>query len=551
MNLKRAFIPTLPAGRYERLFYDTANVRILENGVTCITDFSRFGLPNGLPIIDGATQGTVRGGFPLVRFRNVFPAEFKQDQFTTRLNYNLSKGDASGNNINTINGTFFFANFPAVDLFSDDTLVSPTPLIRDDRNRTLAIADTHYFNGNLTNEARFGYFSLNNSRQLDERFLARELTNSGLGIINPATAFEPGAPSQRAARFAGTANLSDFSLNAPNDVYNRRKQLTLTFADNITYNRGSHTLRFGIEHKRNFFDTNLPEEQGIEFEGVTNFTELFTGFVPEADVSLGITDKQFCFNDLSFYASDDYRFSENLTLNLGLRWDWFGLPTEKNGRFANFDFSRVTDPNDIRPGFILPSNAKATGFNAIDGSLSSIASAGNKHTLNGQDLNISNSNFDLPNALITGDVSVSYLGLDPTDAVILQSRGYSFYHSGQFSLTKRFTKGFGFTTSYTFSKSIDIGSTDPGSTVPANTYFLSVNSDAGNFGFANQAVNIGGQVVGANGTITLFNSSFGDCPNRVYGAGGFFNESCLLSNRRVCKQATDTEIFSNFAIKSR
>lgn len=90
-----------------------------------------------------------------------------------------------------------------------------------------------------------------------------------------------------------------------------------------------------------------------------------------------------------------------------------------------------------------------------------------------------------------------------------------------------------------------------GNTVPANTYFLSFNSDAGNFGFANQAVNIGGQVVGANGTITLFNSSFGDCPNRVYGAGGFFNESCLLSNRRVCKQATDTEIFSNFAIKSR
>jgi len=59
----------------------------------------------------------------------------------------------------------------------------------------------------------------------------------------------------------------------------------------------------------------------------------------------------------------------------------------------------------------------------------------------------------------------------------------------------------------------------PSSVVQANTYFLSVNSDAGNFGFANQAVNIGGQVVGANGTITLFNSSFGDCPNRVYGTG--------------------------------
>ncbi|MDQ3130203.1 MAG: VCBS repeat-containing protein [Acidobacteriota bacterium] len=59
----------------------------------------------------------------------------------------------------------------------------------------------------------------------------------------------------------------------------------------------------------------------------------------------------------------------------------------------------------------------------------------------------------------------------------------------------------------------------PGSVVPANTYFLSVNSDGGNFGFANQAVNFGGQTFGSNGTITLINTSFGACPNRVYGTG--------------------------------
>jgi hypothetical protein len=699
------FIPTLIPGRYERLFYDGNNVRILENGVTRITDFTRFGLPNGLPITDGVSQTRVSGGVPLVRFRNVFPADFKQDQFTTRLDYNLLKGDAQGNNINTLSGSFFFANFPATDPFSDDTLVSPTPLIRDDRNRTLAVTDTHFFNGNLTNEARFGYFTLNNSRRLDERFLAPELTNTGLGIINPASFFEPGAASQRGARFAGEGNLSDFSLNAPNDVYNRRKQVTLTFADNITYITGAHTLRFGVEHKRNFFDTNLPEEQGVEFEGITNFAQLLTTFVPEADVSLGITDKQFRFNDLSFYVSDDWKFSERLTFNLGLRWDWFGLPTEKNGRFANFDFSRVTDPNNILPGFILPSNTTETGFNAIDASYPTIARADNKHTLNGQDLNnfaprvgfafkpfkndstvirggygifydrpsaafintiysnypffreieasfegspgtvvgqtvfgtqnptlpfssyfpfrlrrnnldraspyvlednspgLTNRNgaeplefraidpdlktplvqqwnlgiqqnffkdwtvearyvgtrgqqlllavgfnqpydlndpntpdyiygrlndafvagngqlpprspglsertrgatlangttrafgacnfafagvpgyapcnngfggvdlnasfadFIIVNSLISADARVPFLGFDPTDAVVLQSLGYSFYHSGQLNVTKRFTKGFAFNASYTLSKSIDIGSTDPGST---------------------------------------------------------------------------------------
>ncbi len=57
-----------------------------------------------------------------------------------------------------------------------------------------------------------------------------------------------------------------------------------------------------------------------------------------------------------------------------------------------------------------------------------------------------------------------------------------------------------------------------GSTVPANTYFLSINSDGANFGFANQAINFGGLAVGANGTITLFNNASLGCPNRVFPA---------------------------------
>jgi large repetitive protein len=68
----------------------------------------------------------------------------------------------------------------------------------------------------------------------------------------------------------------------------------------------------------------------------------------------------------------------------------------------------------------------------------------------------------------------------------------------------------------------EIKGANAGGTVPANTYFLSVNSDGGNFGFANQAVNFGGQVVGANGTITLFNTGSLACPARTYGAGTTF-----------------------------
>ncbi len=320
------------------------------------------------------------GGTPLVRQRNVVPARFTQDQVTTRLDYTF-------NQTNTLAGTFFFANFPAFDPFPESSLVSPTTLKKNDRNRTIAITDTHVFSAALINEARFGYFYLDNSRTLDAPFLAAELTNAGVGIPNPATFFEDSDATRRLGNFSFRGNLDDFSFGAPNDIFNRRLQKTLTLADNFTYSRGVQTFRFGVEAKRNAFDTNLPEEQGTQFERIDNFGQLLGGAATEADTAFGVTDKQFRFNDLSWYVADDWKVNNRLTLNLGLRWDWFGWPTEVNGRLANFDFDRVTNFDDIRPGFILPNNVQPTGFRAIDESVAHIARVDNKHTLNGQDLN--------------------------------------------------------------------------------------------------------------------------------------------------------------------
>ena len=181
--------------------------------------------------------------------------------------------------------------------------------------------------------------------------------------------------------------MQDLSICPPNDIYNQRRQVTFTFADNVTYTRGAHSLRFGIEAKRNRFNTNLPEEQGVQFERASAFNQLVTGLATEADTQFGITDKQFRFNDLSWYASHEWKANRKLTLNLGLRWDWFAWPEERNGRIANFDFSRLTSTEDIRPGFILPKNVQRTGFDAIDSSIERMARAENNHTLKGQDLN--------------------------------------------------------------------------------------------------------------------------------------------------------------------
>ena len=110
------------------------------------------------------------------------PSEFEQHQFTARLDGRLSTATRS-------RGTFFFSNFPGLDSFPDpSSLASPFTLRRADRNRTLSISDQHVFGPTLINEARFGFFSLNNTRTLDDPFLTDEFTSAAVGIQNPGAA---------------------------------------------------------------------------------------------------------------------------------------------------------------------------------------------------------------------------------------------------------------------------------------------------------------------------------------------------------------------------
>ena len=143
----------------------------------------------------------------------------------------------------------------------------------------------------------------------------------------------------------------------------------------------------GGEFKRHRYDTALPEEQATEFEKYDNFTQFLRGVATEADTQFGVTEKSFRFRDLSWFVADDWKASRRLTLNLGLRYEFFGWPEEAQGRIGNFDPALVTDFNNPLSGFIVASNAQLTGFNAVDTAINATAKASTKHTLNGQDLN--------------------------------------------------------------------------------------------------------------------------------------------------------------------
>jgi hypothetical protein len=401
---------------------------------------------------------TLRENNPLVQQLNVVPSEFKQHQLSTRLDGRLSKN-------NTLTGTFFFSNFPGLDSFPDpSSLASPFTLRRADRNRTLAISDQHVFGPTLINEARFGFFYLNNTRSLDDPFLGEDFTSAALGIANPALLFDDSPGTRRLGHFIGRpgTNMSQFSFGGPNDSFNKRKQQTFSFSDNVTWTLHQHTLRFGGDFKRHQYDSSLPEEQATEFEKFDSFTQLLTGNASEADTQFGVTTKSFRFRDYSFYVADDWKVSRKLTLNLGLRYELFMWPTEKDGRIGNFDFSSFEQcfsptggTNSIcdspAPGFIVPANVTGTGLSNVDAAIDVTARASNNHTLNGQDLN----NF-------APRIGFAYSPLESNKLVVRGGFGYFYDRPSAAFINTVFSN-------YPFLREIEI--TVPSGNVPYNNAF--------------------------------------------------------------------------------
>ena len=56
-------------------------------------------------------------------------------------------------------------------------------------------------------------------------------------------------------------------------------------------------------------------------------------------------------NTLGFFFQDDFKISQRLVLNMGMRWDYFSVPKERDGRLFNraqpFGTGPYTSPDEI------------------------------------------------------------------------------------------------------------------------------------------------------------------------------------------------------------
>jgi len=217
-----------------------------------------------------------------------------------------------------------------------------------------AVGYTHTFSPSLINEVRAGFNYLHTTRVSPS---ANDLTDipAQFGIQGvPQVSLNGGLPA------FGINGLATLGSNAflPSDEVSSTFQLT----DSVTKIYGKHTFKMGFEWQHVKFSTLQPPWSRGEFDYNGDYTEIptvdsgntgradfllspiastvaggvnFVGGASAVDLSnISLTDNGK--NYYGGYFNDDWKITRKLTVNIGLRYDFFGLVFEHHSNQANF-----------------------------------------------------------------------------------------------------------------------------------------------------------------------------------------------------------------------
>jgi hypothetical protein len=132
----------------------------------------------------------------------------------------------------------------------------------------------------------------------------------------------------------GVAGFSQ--IGATNGVPRNRVDANWHFIDNYAWKSGKHDVKFGYEFRR----TTIMQVLENTFRGKLSFddlTGLLEGQPSGGSQRSGNTRRHTFENSHGLYLQDSFRWTPRLTLNLGIRWDYFGVAGEKNNLFYRFD----------------------------------------------------------------------------------------------------------------------------------------------------------------------------------------------------------------------
>ena len=206
-------------------------------------------------------------------------------------------------------------------------------------------SETHVFTSTLTNEARFGFNYMHTGFQHPNADNPDFASSIGFGGI-PGGTLNGGLPA------VSVSGISSFG--SPTWSTTDEHQNVYQILDNVTKIAGSHALKAGVSFQNIRFSTLQPQQS----RGSYNYTGVYTSNLNASGTGSGIADFLLDLqhdgglsnqittgnqrSNNGVYFQDDWRIKSNLTINLGVRWEFFQPYKEVGGSQASYNLTSAT-----------------------------------------------------------------------------------------------------------------------------------------------------------------------------------------------------------------
>ncbi|MFQ5662626.1 MAG: TonB-dependent receptor domain-containing protein [Terriglobia bacterium] len=238
--------------------------------------------------------------------------ETDEDYFVIRVDHQLGSNDS-------LTVRYLFDEGDSLQPFMSTPVPGFEGLV-DNRNQFLVITEQHTFSPSLLNVFRASFNRLNYTQ-------APARVDPGLSIALGLEEKPIGQISVGGLPPLGHALTIPVGQQA--NIFH--------FLDNLTYSVGKHVVKAGVDVRR--FQVNGPFDLGVNgsytFFSPADFVAGNVGFFLGTSPTSPDSNRGYRQTNFAAFFQDEFRVTPNLTLNLGLRYEYNSSPSEQHGRNAN------------------------------------------------------------------------------------------------------------------------------------------------------------------------------------------------------------------------
>lgn len=214
--------------------------------------------------------------------------------------------------------------------------------VGDNRAYSLALSETHVFSPTRVDEVRIGYNRLHTNRN---QFNSDTDVSGQIGF--------PGVPYVAGTNNGGLPQMSFndvATLGSPTYLPSNEIQNTYSFSDTFTLIAHDHSIKFGGEYRPEEFTIFQPaaprgtlsfapqftDNAAAQGTGGSGLATLLTG-QPDGGGINNINNVDYNRKVYGVFIQDDWRVRPTLTINAGIRYDFFSAILERHNAQANFN----------------------------------------------------------------------------------------------------------------------------------------------------------------------------------------------------------------------